>query len=175
MNNYVNEVWRDIPGYEGKYQVSTEGRVRSLDRYVRAGKNGKGMRKVNGRVLRPGRYCKSGHVSVVLGKGTPGKPVHQLVALAFLGPRPRGLDICHNDGNPSNNRLSNLRYDTRTNNILDTYKNGGAWRKTTVEQVKEVRERLALGDTGASIARRVGVSEQTVSAIKTGRSFYWLK
>lgn len=175
MDIYTNEIWKDIPGYEGLYQASTEGRIRSVSRYVRCGPKGKGQRFVEGRVLRPGRYCKSGHVSVVLKKGCPGKPVHQIIARTFLGPRPDGLDVCHNDGDPTNNRPSNLRYDTRTNNILDVYKNGGVWRKTTIEQVKIIRERLASGESGASIARDLGVTEQTVSAIKTGRSFYWLK
>ena len=175
MDIYTNEIWKDIPGYEGLYQASTEGRVRSVSRFVRCGSEGKGQRFVEGRVLRPGRYCKSGHVSVVLKKGCPGVPVHQIIACTFLGPRPDGLDVCHNDGDPTNNRPSNLRYDTRTNNILDTYKNGGAWRKLTVAQVIEIRKGLAAGESGASLARRIGVSEQTVSKIKTGRSYYWLK
>ena len=64
-----NEVWKDIPGYEGEYQASTMGRIKSIKRTV-VGKNwytGKQFyRTVPERILKPGRYCKCGHVSVIL-------------------------------------------------------------------------------------------------------------
>ena len=126
------EIWKDIPGYEGKYQVSSLGRVKSLDRYIRCGTGGRGMRRMKGRILRPGPRS-DGHMSVVLGHGESGSQVHQLVMLAFIGPCPKGMEVCHNNGNPADNRLENLRYDTRTNNILDKYRQGGAHRKLTVK------------------------------------------
>ena len=52
------------------------------------------------------------------------KNVHILIAEAFLGPRPEGLEVCHNDGNRNNNRPDNLRYDTRSSNNLDAYDHG---------------------------------------------------
>ena len=90
----MGEKWRDIPGYEGKYQASTKGRVRSLTRRVRVVAHGtEATRVTRGRVLRPGRYCKSGHLSVVLGHGASGSPVHRLVALTFLGPPPEEFSV----------------------------------------------------------------------------------
>jgi hypothetical protein len=75
----VDEIWKDIPGYEGRYQASTLGRIKSLERKV-AGKNPytgkKFMRKVPQRILKPGEYCKSGHLSVVLEHHGVGRPVH---------------------------------------------------------------------------------------------------
>lgn len=87
------EIWKDIPGYEGKYQASTEGRIRSIDRLVCAKCHYTGKdfyRRMTGRVLKPGQYCGNGHVSVVLGHGTAGRPVHQLIMITFAGPLPTG-------------------------------------------------------------------------------------
>lgn len=169
------EIWKDIPGYEGKYQASSEGRIRSLDRPVRVVIHGvETKRIVKGRILRPGRYTRSGHVSVVLGHGSPGAPVHQLVALAFLGPRPKGADICHADGNPLNNAVNNLRYDSRRENILDKFRQGGAHRILTVDDARQIRKLLAEGHEGVVIAERFGVSASCVSDIKRGRTFGWL-
>jgi len=163
------EIWRDIPGYEGAYQVSSLGRVRSMDRMVRVCPHGlEAKRLVKGRVLRPGR-TNSGHLSVVLGHGAHGSQVHDLVARAFLGPRPEGMDICHIDGDPTNNCVDNLRYDTRTENILDVYRVGGRWRKLTLEDMREIKELLRTGLSGVEIARLFSVSPSTVSAIKVGR------
>ena len=170
------EEWRDIPGYEGRYQASTEGRIRSLNRYVRVVAHGtEAKRLVKGRVLRPGRYCKSGHVSVVLGHGAPGSPVHQLVALAFLGPKPEGMEVCHTDGDPKNNAASNLRYDTRRENILDKFRQGGAHKILTVNDAVEIRRMLKEGHSSAEIAKIFNVSRACISDLKRGRTFSWLK
>jgi hypothetical protein len=167
----MGEIWRDIPGYEGKYQASTHGRIRSVTREItQMSRYGKPFtRTIRGRVLRPGPVV-TGHLYVVLGHGAHGTPVHTLVALTFIGPRPAGLDVCHNDGNPKNNRLDNLRYDTRTNNILDTYKNGGAWRTLTSAQVAEIRAALAAGVVGQRLAEIYGVTGSCISSIRRGRS-----
>lgn len=170
------EEWRDIPGYEGRYQASTEGRIRSLDRRVRLVAHGvETTRAVRGRILRPGRYCNSGHVSVVLGHGAQGSPVHQLVALTFLGPRPEGADICHADGNPKNNAVSNLRYDSRRENIIDVFRQGKARKILTADNARKIKKLLKEGRAGREIADLFGVSESCVSDIKRGRTFGWLK
>ena len=98
------EIWKDIPRYEGRYQVSTEGRIRSLDRRVPCKCHYAGKlfyRTVKGKILRPGRYCKAGHLSVVLGHGTAGRPVHQLVMLSFVGPPEEGMEVLHRNGDPT--------------------------------------------------------------------------
>ena len=172
------EIWKDIPGYEGKYQASTEGRIRSIDRPVRGICHYTGKefyRRVKGRILRPGRYCKNGHVSVVLGHDAVGSPVHQLVMLTFVGPVPDGMEILHINGKPTDNRLSNLRYGTRTENILDVYHQGGIWRKLSVEDVGAIRFGLWCGIKGVELAAMFNVSQNTISKIKNGGSFSWLK
>lgn len=117
------ENWRPVPGYEGFYEVSDQGRVRTLDRYVR-GRNDC-RRLIKSRVLKtPPRS--SGHPHVNLRRENVGKTrtVHSLVMEAFVGPRPEGMEVCHNDGNPANNHLSNLRYGTRSENCMDRVKHG---------------------------------------------------
>ena len=167
------EVWKDIPGYEGKYQASDQGRIRSVDRRVRCAHGA--YRLMRGRVLKPAASKYNPHLLVVLGHGNPGSPVHQLVALTFHGSRPKGQDVRHLDGDPKNNRADNLAYGTRTDNILDVYRIGKAWRALTADDVRDIRKRIARGEKGADIARLYRVSAGCISAIKVGRNYAWLE
>lgn len=129
---------------------------------------------VRGQVLKPAASKHNPHLYVVLGHKAAGSLVHQLVARTFHGPHPKGQEVRHLDGNPRNNRADNLAYGTRTENILDVYRVGKAWRKLTASDVKAIRERLKIGETGASIARDYNVGESCISAIKHGRTYRWL-
>ena len=174
----MDEVWKDIPGYEGRYQASSEGRIRSMDRIVFS-KNwytGKPFsRRIKRQILRPCRFCKSGHVSVALGYGAVGSPVHQLIMRTFVGPPPAGEEVRHKNGVPTDNRLCNLEYGTRTENILDVFYQGKAWRKLNIEDVEQIRFGLSSGISGKELANMYVVSEQTISSIKHRRTFSWLK
>ena len=89
------ELWRDIPGHEGAYQVSSLGRVRSLPRVIPVYDSVRQVtyaRPCPGKILRQAVCDKAGHVSVHLGKHCRGIPVHPLVMLAFQGCPPPGLD-----------------------------------------------------------------------------------
>lgn len=174
----MREIWKDIPGYEGKYQASTEGRIRSVERKVKGRCHFTGgvfERTVKGKVLSPGKYCKTGHLSVVLGHGTVGKPVHQLILLTFEGKPKDGREVLHINGNPSDNRLSNLRYGTRTENILDVYMQGGKWRKLSIDDVYLIRFYILCGFSGTYIADAFRVSKTTISDIKNRRIYKWLE
>jgi hypothetical protein len=123
------EEWRSVVGFEGSYEVSNLGRVRSLDRVVTFQKyHARGRRVVDvtarlkGKLLRSASNL-SGHRFVVL-TGQRIHSVHTLVLNAFTGPSPDGMECCHNDGDPSNNVHSNLRWDTRSNNIKDDFRSG---------------------------------------------------
>ena len=173
----TEEIWKDIPGYEGEYQASTEGRIKSLRRMVLSKNWSTGLpfeRSVPERILRPGKYCKAGHVSVVLRRGSNGVPVHQLIMRTFVGEPPEGMEVLHKNGNPEDNRLENLRYGSRTENILDVWRQGKAWRKLTIDNVLAIRRALAQGLTGAAVAKMFGVSEASISSIKRGKTFAWL-
>lgn len=116
----AHEQWRPVVGYESSYEVSDMGRVRSLDRTVTF-PDGR-RRTARGRLLKPG-HVPRGHRYVNLGRGNS-QYVHQLVAAAFLGPRPDGHEVCHNNGDPTDNRAPNLRYDTRQANYMDMFVHG---------------------------------------------------
>ena len=112
-----DEEWRDIPGYEGYYQASDHGRIRSLTRRIASSYNATRLHK--GRVLKPWSM-KSGHLSVNLG-GTH-YLVHRLVALTFFGES--CLNVLHRDDDPTNNSIQNLRYGTQADNAADAIRNG---------------------------------------------------
>ena len=118
------EQWKPVNGYEGIYEVSSQGRVRSLDRTVTYS-DGR-ARLFKSKVLSATLNQRGGYPAVSLWK--QGKhqvrTVHSLVAEAFIGPRPEGMDVCHNDGDPTNNHVENLRYGTRSDNILDKVRHG---------------------------------------------------
>lgn len=115
--------WRDIPGYEGVYQVSSEGQVRSLDRVVQHPVSGDTLRR--GKVLRLKRRSE-GYLYVRLYRGGKSKSrsVHHLVLEAFVGPRPEGSETRHLDGDPTNNRVSNLAWGTPKENAQDKKRHG---------------------------------------------------
>jgi len=169
------EIWKAIPGFETKYEVSNYGNIRSLDRSVEVlSKSGKNHKRVyKGKLLSPGRK-KDGHLTVVLKKGSASYQVHQLVMTAFVGPTPHGKEILHADGNPANNKLENLRYGTRSENILDVFRIGKAWRKLTIPDVLEIKRKLKNGSTGAELAKEFNVSQSEISAIKKGVHYSWL-
>lgn len=119
----MTEVWKAIPGFEGAYEVSDMGRVRSLDRVI---EKKQGPARYKGRVLSPAKRKKGGYWGIVLsvqGLQTS-RLVHELVALTFKGPRPPGAWVAHGDGNTDNNTDGNLRYDTPSANHLDKVAHG---------------------------------------------------
>jgi hypothetical protein len=123
------ENWRPVP-IEGfsSYEVSDLGRIRRLGRILAFKTNAQGYKAIG--LRKPGvRKWFS---------------VHQLTLLAFVGPRPEGQCCCHNDGNPANNRLGNLRWDTYSANMLDKHRHG---RMPTGERngAKKYPERLKRG------------------------------
>jgi len=123
----MSEIWKPVVGHEGRYEVSDRGRVRSVPRRIwtkASWRRPAHWRAYKGKILRPGRYCSSRHVSVVLGHGAAGSPVHQLVLRAFVGPRPKGKESLHINGKATDNRLSNLRYGTRSENLRDLWRHG---------------------------------------------------
>ena len=173
----MEEEWKDIPGYEGKYKVSNMGRVKSLERKVPVRNPYTGEwfeRTVKERILRPGPYCKTGHLSVVLGHGEVGKPVHQLVMRAFVGEPPAGMEVRHLNGNPKDNRLSNLKYGTRTENIMDVFWQGKRWRKLSIEDVVRIRFSSFCGFSDGELAAEFNVAESTIAQIRKGKKYQWI-
>lgn len=172
----MEEVWKDIPGYEGAYQASTTGRIRSIDRY---GRHGKGFALKKGRVLKQATHS-SGYMQVGLSRDGELRNffAHVLVMLTFRGARPPGLDVCHEDGDKQNNMLKNLRYDTKAANAADKLRHGtnnegdtNARAKLTAEEVLAIFKRCEAGECQLSIAADCQVNEITVNHIATGRTW----
>lgn len=124
---YANETWKPVPGYEGCYEVSDCGRVRSVDREVQH-KDGSSTWRA-GRMLK-GTVDRDGYSLVGLHREGHGRTmrVHRLVLLAFVGESMEGQYVCHENDVPGDNRLSNLRYGWPSDNSRDMVMNGGAFR-----------------------------------------------
>lgn len=125
----MSERWLPVVGFEGQYEVSDLGRVRSLDRLLpwkrtlRTGTVVDCLRRHAGRILVP-QAQEAGHLWVQLGRGAQ-VYVHHVVLEAFVGPQPLGHVGLHWDDDPSNNRLLNLRWGTRSDNYADFVRNYG--------------------------------------------------
>lgn len=123
-HTFAKEVWRAISGYEGHYEVSSMGHVRSLDRTVpRTG--GQGDLSIKGKLLKTGRTPK-GYLRIQLSKDDAKKNclVHRLVAETFAPNTDSSLEINHRDGDKENNRIGNLEWLTPSENQKHAYKNG---------------------------------------------------
>lgn len=155
------EIWKDIPGYEGIYQASKLGQIKSLKRpFVK-----------KDRILKP-RYCQKGYVQAILLKNKIEKSykVHRLVMLAFVGPSKLGVN--HKNGIKNDNRLENLEYSTAKQNTNHAWATGLAWVKSgeshpnsklTTEQAIEIFT-SPLGPT--KLGRKYNVHHSVISDIK---------
>lgn len=159
-----SEEWRTVPGYEGLYEVSNQGRVLSLPR-----------NSTRGGIMNS--VSNGSHLFVPLCRDgiKIREYVHRLVLLTFVGPCPSGRECRHLDGDPLNNSLSNLKWGTRKENCADTDRHGrflygerALSSKLKARQVRNIRAALAWGKTGKSLADKYGVSRATISLIKSG-------
>jgi len=153
----MDEIWKPVVGFEGIYEVSDHGRVRTIK---------------TGKLKKPTLSKKEGRLFLLLWKDNKYKmmKVHRIVCFAFHGAPPPKYECCHNDGNPLNNHISNLRWDTAAANQADRVKHGTSNRgercataKLTTEQVLAIR-----ADTRKQkyIAADYGIRESQVSRIK---------
>jgi NUMOD4 motif/HNH endonuclease len=170
------EEWLPITGWEGFYEVSNCGRVRSVARLIER-KDGR-IRQLSGKLLRPG-LAGGGYPFVHLYR--PGKKkqayIHALVAAAFIGPCPPLAQVDHNDGNKLNNFFGNLEYVSGQENMRRAGVNGLMRRgerhhaaKLTDAQVTEVRRLRLEGMTHQSIADNFGVTRECISRILQGKN-----
>jgi hypothetical protein len=173
----MQEVWRPVVGYEGLYEVSDQGRVRSLTRTIHCA-DGR-ARTFQGQLLDPW-LSTHGYKMVTLRKdgNSTKRSVHCLVASAFIGPRPAGLDVLHGESGKLDNRLCNLRYGTAAENMADKLRDGTDNRgenhpmaKLTAEQVRLVRTSI---EGASELAARLQVSRDAVVSIRLGRTWAWL-
>lgn len=167
--------YREIPTFPG-YRAGDNGSVWSCLKQVGLG-IGNGSRFEIGstwRRMRPGRHS-GGRLHLNLSRD--GRfhtvSVHRLILEAFIGPCPPGMEACHYDGDPTNNALSNLRWDTHEANLADKIRHGTTPRgenhrsaKLTEDQIRSIRrERSEHGTHHHILARRYYVSRSLIGAI----------
>jgi hypothetical protein len=167
------EKWLPVPGWEGHYEVSSQGRVRSLHhpngsrriRLVQARPTGPGGRYLGLMLSRPGLRLQV--------------KVHKLVLLAFHGPRPSPNHVgAHGNGNAFDNCEENLRWATYEENEADKQRHGTTCQgerhhaaKLTAETVREIRRLHSAGRSRAALAARYGVTSTAIGYIVQRRNW----
>ena len=146
MAENIVEEWRAVVGFEGRYEVSNMGRVRSLDRWV--ARRGQCDQFWAGRTLKPCRIG-AGYHRVCLCRKSFSDYVHAIVMRAFVGPRPEKYHVNHINGIKTDNRLVNLEYTTCSANMIHARDRFGAYcgerngmARLTTEQMREIRRRF---------------------------------
>jgi hypothetical protein len=179
----IVEQWKPVVGYEGLYEVSNLGRVKSLDRLCKSSKRSPQWMK--GQILktkinthRQNRctvaLCKNGEASYPY--------IARLVLTSFVGPAPKGQDAAHWDGNPVNNCLENLRWATVSENALDKKRHGtdssgikNAMSKLTEDQVLYIKNnyrRNSYHDSNAlELASKFNVARETILSIAGNKTW----
>lgn len=165
----MNEEWRDVQGFEGQFQISDLGRVRSMPSLTRK----------TARIIQP-HFTENGYLRINLRKGGKRRQlyIHRMVLLAFRGECPEGMEGCHDNGIKADCKLSNLRWDTRKNNEADKkihgtdnegFRNGQC--KMTESVVLEIKSLIASGMKGKDIAAKFDIHPNLVSQIKNNRKW----
>jgi hypothetical protein len=173
VNDFTHECWLPVVGYEGLYEVSDMGRVRSIDRWVEV--PGWSPYLKRGRLLTPNPST-NGYLKVTLCSNRSGAraqetpAVHRLVLEAFRGPCPPGQEARHGPGGKQDNRLVNLTYGTKPENAGDKVRDGthihgtiSVHARLTEQIVRECRSRYAAKTaTTVSLAAEFGVSQRAM-------------
>ena len=154
------ETWLAVVGYEGLYEVSSDGRIRN----ARTGRL---------KVYTCDKQKRRPFVGLWRNNKIQRIYPHKAVLETFIGPRPKGMEACHNNGDPFDNKVANLRWDTTRNNQLDRIKHGTSNRgeRCAAAKLTETQVRAIRADTRLQreIAAEYGVRANTISRIKCGR------
>ena len=176
------EIWMGVVGFEGLYQVSSFGRLKSLARTVKQRNQYAWITRQVPEKIMDVQTNRLGYLKTHLYKD--GKPkdftVHQLVARTFLGePSTPKHQVNHKNGNKADNNVTNLEWSTCSENQTHAYsiglknqkaeKNNGS--KLTWELVNEIRELYAKGEVQKSISKRLGVSTSQVCLLVNNKTW----
>lgn len=164
----LNEEWRSIIDYEGYYEISSFGNVRSLDRAVSVGSQ---IINLKGRI-KAQTPDKDGYKTVHLSKNgkKSRKKVHRLVLEAFVGPSE--LLACHKNGRPSDNRLSNLYWGNESDNQNDCIEHGtNCNAKLQEDDIRTIHKLYANGYTQKAIAEIFHIDATSICRILSGKTY----
>lgn len=163
-----NEIWKNVVGWEEYYEVSNFGNVRSKQRKA---STAFGERFYGGNIVKKISH-KNGYdiVNLTTSSKRQQKLVHTLVLEAFVSLRPEKMDSCHNNGDRKDNRLENLRWDTRKNNHADkivhgTWQGGSknGFSKLNEDQARQIKYSQ---ETTKNLAEKFNVSKSCIFKIK---------
>lgn len=172
------EEWRPVVGYEGFYEVSSLGRVRSVDRIVtRRSRNGlEYPARLRGQLIRG--ILNKGYLRVALSRGCRPQRlvlIHVAVLRAFVGDAPPMTEAGHRDGKRLNNVLSNLYWISRLQNAADRDKHGTTVKGTSIAQHKLTDESVRAirrdSRAGWRVGADYGVSKTVIQNIRNGKSW----
>lgn len=177
------EIWKDIENFEGIYQVSNMGRVRSLDRQIHY-KDGR-IGNFTGIILKQG-VCRKGYPIVYLSKGSKKKAikVHRLVALTFVKKHQKKNQVNHIDGDKSNNIFTNLEWCDNSENQIHAYANGlnsvsrgesNGNNKYSLSIIIELKKMLKIGKTYKEIINKLNVSKSLIYHVKSEKTWKYVK
>lgn len=165
------EIWKVIPGFDGRYEISNQGRIRRVferfkklsqkEPFLKPSQDTAGYLRAS--LMRDGKLFRSG--------------VHQLVALVFLGPCPDGFEVNHKDRNKHNNCIGNLEYVTHADNMAHARKTG-LWKTARGERsgnhkLTEVQVSFIKSSnlTQRKLAELFGISQIAIYYIKSGKNW----
>lgn len=158
------EMWKPVLGWDGLYEVSDEGRVRSLPRETLAGRAG--LRLHPGKLIASFVRQERRFVNLFDGDKRATCTAHRLVLEAFVGPRPKGMECRHLDGDPANNRLGNLVWGTKIENETDKVRHGTARHiPLTDDEINVIR---LSPRKQQELADQYAVTQSLISRIKSG-------
>jgi len=175
-NIQLPEIWKDILGYEGHYQISNLGRVKSLPKIK---KNRDGYCTTKEKFLKPNNYSNKYAVfDLSLNLKVKRHLAHRLLAIAFIPNAENKPFINHKNGNKLDNSLGNLEWVSASENAKHAFdmglrKRGEVHSKSifTDNQVIDIKQRLAKGENGASIARLYNACKSTIHNIKKNKTW----
>lgn len=166
----MKETWKDILGFGGRYQVSSIGRVRSLDALTH---NNRGSFIRKGRFLATG-IDSSGYITTTLCENNRSYRfrIHRLVAEAFIPNPDNKPEVNHIDGDKKNNMVENLEWNTYGENLIHAYESRLNKRRKPIEQISmETGEVIKLWESGYEATRALGGASPTaITNALAGRS-----
>ena len=170
-------MWKSVAGYEGLYEVSDSGEVKALARLetVSAGWSRLKNEKILKQTLDHNGYA---YVDLCHQYAKKRLYIHQLVLSTFGIDRPDGLVACHNDGDCTNNKVGNLRWDTQKGNLADTLKHGTRiqgekhkFHKLVKDDILEIRKLHAQGKNAKEISLKFPCSRENIRDILSGKKW----